>query len=388
MAYVRLPEFVGTSSSVICTRCVMDDTDPTISFDDQGMCSYCNHFDGMHNVLPRSDGYMELEQIKNEILSRKLKGSNYDCIVGLSGGLDSSFLLHICVKKMNLKPLVLHVDAGWNTYQAAENIKSMSNGLNLDLYTEVIEWEEMRAMQLSFLRAGIPHLDVPQDMAFFSALYKYAIKNNIKSVLTGANYATEVIREPEAWGAYPGNDPWFVKNIVKKFSGQKLKTFPMVNSLISRTIYRFVYGMKVYKPLNEISYSKAEAEKILVEQYAWRPFKHKHHESFFTRFLESYYLPLKFKVDRRKAHFSSLILMNQMSRSTALQQLETCALSEIEYREDFEFLADKLEISLNELTGIMEAAPKLVTDYPSYRRFMLIAAKLQNIISSEKRLYK
>ena len=167
MAYVKLPEFVGTRGDVICTRCVMDDTDPTILFDDHGVCSYCNHFDSMQSVLPRSDGNIELELIKKEILNRKPKGSNYDCIVGLSGGLDSSFLLHICVTKMNLKPLVLHVDAGWNTFQAAENIKSMINGLNLDLHTEVIEWEEMRAMQLSFLRAGIPHLDVPQDMAFF-----------------------------------------------------------------------------------------------------------------------------------------------------------------------------------------------------------------------------
>jgi len=388
MAFFNLNPYKFKKPNQICSRCVMDDTDPTIVFNDNGECSYCNHFDMIKPHLPSEIKSNELELMADQIKSRKAKDSEYDCIIGFSGGLDSSYLLHICVNDMKLKPLVLHVDAGWNTQHASYNIRCMIDALKLDLHTEVIEWSEMRDMQLSFLKSGIQHLDIPQDMAFFSSLYKFAIKNNVKSVLTGANYATEVIREPEAWGAYPGNDPRLVKNIVKRFSNNKLLTFPMVNSLVSRIVYRIMYGMVIYKPLNVINYTKKEAEDLLINNYKWKPFKHKHHESFFTRFLESYYLPTKYGIDRRKAHFSSLILVDQMTRDDALKKLETCALSHIECKEDFEFLADKLEISTTELYSMLCEKPSSVKHFKSYRKLMIFASKAQGFFSQEKRLYK
>lgn len=388
MSFYEIPNFVPVIGEQVCERCVMDSTDPSIKFDANGVCSYCLHFDNIKGVIPTGDGTSELNLMATEIKKHKTKDSRYDCIVGFSGGLDSSYLLHLCVHVMKLNPLVLHVDAGWNTKQATANIRCMIEGLHLDLHTIVIDWDIMREIQRSFIEAGIPHLDIPQDMAFFSALYDYAVKNKVRAVLTGANFSTEVIREPEAWGAYPGNDPKLLRSIVQQFSNVDVKGFPQVNSFTSRIVYRWFYGMKIFKPLNKVFYTKSQAEKTLTNMYDWQPFTHKHHESFFTRFLESYYLPMKHKIDRRKAHYSSLILMGQMQRNDALEKLKTCAISHLDCRRDFEFLADKLEISNSTLMEILTDTPKTVDEYANSRKLMQIAARLQNLISQEKRLYK
>ena len=246
---------------------------------------------------------------------------------------------------MGLRPLIYHVDAGWNSDQAVSNIEKLLSGLNLELYTDVINWEEMKDVQLAFLKSQITDQDLPQDYAFFSSLYRFANKNNIKYVLTGSNFSTECCREPEEWGGYAGIDKRLFNDIHSKFGTRKLKTFPIIDIFQYRLYYQVFKGMMVFKPLNLVRFKKSEAEKLLIEKYGWSPFKHKHHESRFTRFYEDYWLRYKFGFDKRKAHFSSLILTKQMSREEALERLKSPEMSPDFIRHEKEYVAKKLGIS-------------------------------------------
>jgi hypothetical protein len=250
----------------------------------------------------------------------KLKSSNstYDCLIGLSGGLDSSYSAYYAKSILGLNPLLFHVDTGWNTSQATENIRLIATGLNLDLYTEVINWDSMRDMQLAFLKSQISDQDLPQDAAIFSSLYKFAIANNIKLVITGSNYSTESCREPEEWGGYLGLDKSLFKSIHSKYGNQPFEGFPIIDIFVYKFWFKFFHRMKILTPLNYINFNKKEAEKLLNEKFGWMPFKHKHHESRFTRFYEDFLLPQKFGFDKRKAHLSSLLIKKIFNRSEAL----------------------------------------------------------------------
>ena len=252
----------------ICTNCIMDTSDPSIIFDKRGWCDYCNNFWSAIQPHWHTDqrGEDALKLLANRI-RQEGKGRDFDCIIGLSGGLDSSYVAYVVKEKMGLRPLLFHVDAGWNTDKAVSNIEKLCNGLNLDLYTEVINWEEMKDLQLAFLKSQIPDQDMPQDCAFFSALYKFAKKNNIKYILTGGNNSTECCREPEEWGAFPGIDSLLVNDIHSKFGSKELKTFPLVDILTYKLFYRYILGMKVFKPLNLVPYIKSDAEKLLNEKF-------------------------------------------------------------------------------------------------------------------------
>ena len=229
---------------------------------------------------------------------------------------------------MGLRPLLFHVDAGWNTDKAVGNIEKLCNGLKLDLYTEVINWEEMKDLQIAFLKSQIADQDLPQDYAFFSALYKFARKNKIKYVLTGSNFSTECCREPEEWGGFPGIDTTLVNDIHSKFGKIPLNSFPLVDIFTYKLYYKYILGMQVFKPLNLVPYLKLDAEKLLNDKFGWESFQHKHHESRFTRFYEDYWLPRKFGYDKRRAHFSSLILTGQMTRDEALKRISKPELSD------------------------------------------------------------
>ena len=298
----------------ICVKTIMDTSDPTIVFDENGISDYYHNF--QNNILPNwhpdEKGYSELMKMAEKI-KKEGKGKDFDCIIGLSGGLDSSYALYVAKEIMGLRPLVFHVDAGWNTQQAVSNIEKVVDGLGLDLYTEVINWEEMKDLQVAFLKSQIADQDLPQDYAFFSGLYKFARKNNIKYVLTGGNFSTECCREPEEWGGFPGIDTLLVNDIHSKFGKRPLKSFPLVDILSYKLYYKYILGMQVFKPLNLIPYIKVDAEKLLMDKYGWEPFQHKHHESRFTRFYEDFWLPKKFGFDKRRAHFSSLILTKNLS---------------------------------------------------------------------------
>jgi tRNA(Ile)-lysidine synthase TilS/MesJ len=306
----------------------------------------------------------------------------------VSGGTDSSYATYIAKEKLGLRPLIFHVDAGWNTQQAVGNIEKLINGLGLDLYTEVINWEEMKDLQVSFLKSQIPDQDYPQDLAFFSALYKFSIKNKIKYVLTGANYSTECCREPEEWGAYLGIDLTLVRDIHRRFGKIPLNTFPMVDIFMYKIYYKYFLGMEIVKPLNYVPYIKNEVEKFLTERFGWEKLVHKHHESRFTRFYEDYWLPRKFGYERRRAHLSSLILTNQMERGVALKRIIIPELDKIFMIQEFEYVANKLDLSLKELISIFEGENKTYRDYKNKRLLIGLGAKAMNILGLEKRLFR
>ena len=373
----------------VCKNCIMDTTDSTITFDDKGWCDYCNNY---HNHIVSSwdtgeQGERELLSISEKIKAEGI-GRDFDCIIGISGGLDSSYLTYIVKEKLGLRPLLLHVDAGWNTDQAVGNIEKLVDGLGVDLYTEVINWEEIKDLQVALLKSQIPHQDIPQDTAFFSILYKFARENNIKYTLTGSNYSTECCREPEEWGAYPGIDKTLILDIHSIHGKFPLKTFPIVDVFISKIYYKYIYGMNIIKPLNYIPYIKKDAEALLEKRFGWKKFQHKHHESRFTRFFEDYWLPQKFGFDRRKAHFSSLILTGQMTREAALTRIKTPELDEDFLEREFEYVAHKLDLTVDELRNIFNGENKSSYDYKSKRWLIEIGSKLMSLFGLEKRLYK
>jgi N-acetyl sugar amidotransferase len=367
----------------------MDTSDPNIVFDDEGVSDYYHNF--QKNILPywHTDerGYNELMKIAEKIKTEG-KGKDYDCIIGLSGGLDSSYLTYVATEIMGIRPLLFHVDAGWNTDKAVGNIEKLCNGLGLELFTEVINWEEMKDLQVAFLKAQTPGQDGPQDIAFFSGMYKFAKSHKIKYVLTGANFSTECCKEPAEWGAYPGIDKIFVMDIYKKFGNGKLKTFPILDILEYKVLYQVFQGMKVIKPLNMVPFIKKEAENLLFEKFGWEKFKHKHHESRFTRFYEDYWLPRKFGYQKRRAHFSSLILTGQMTRDEALDRISRPELDEQTLQNEFEYVAHKLDLTVQELQTLFEGENKTFKDYRNKRHIIDLGGKILTMLKLEKRLIR
>ena len=373
----------------ICANCIMDTTDPNIHFDERGWCDYCQNFHSniKPNWHPDENGENELIKIAEQI-TKEGKGKDFDCIIGLSGGLDSSYTAYIVKEIMGLRPLLLHVDAGWNTDKAVGNIEKLVNELGLELYTEVINWEEMKDLQVAMLRAQIADQDIPQDTAFFSALYKFSRKYKIKYVLTGGNFSTECCREPDEWGAYPGIDKTLINDIHSKFGRIPLETFPIVDIMVYKLYYKYVLGMEVIKPLNFVPYIKKDAEAKLEELFGWEKFQHKHHESRFTRFYEDYWMPRKFGYEKRRAHFSSLIMTGQMTRDEALQRISEPEMDSHFLEREFEYVANKLDLTVEELQKIFEGENKTYKDYKNKRFLIGIGANVMQRLGLERRLFR
>ncbi|MCI3936822.1 N-acetyl sugar amidotransferase [Chryseobacterium aahli] len=367
----------------------MDTTDPNIVFNDKGESDYYTNY--IKNIKPNwhtnDKGYKELMRIAGNI-RKNSKNKDFDCIIGLSGGLDSSYAVYVAKEIMGLRPLVFHVDTGWNTNQAVSNIEKIIDGLQLDLFTEVINWEEMKDLQISFLKSQISDQDLPQDYAIFSALYRFAKKHKINSVITGSNFSTECCREPEEWGGFTGIDKILVNDIHGQFGTIPLKTFPLVDILSYKIYYRYIHGMAIYKPLNLFPFNKIDVEKLLNEKFQWQPFQHKHHESRFTRFYEDYWLPRKFGYQKRKAHFSSLILTGQMTREEALERVSKPELSEEFLMKEFEYVAHKLKMTTDELQQIFEGENKTYKDYKNKMGLIKFGAQAMQKLGLEKRLFR
>ena len=367
----------------------MDTLDPNIAFDDRGWCEYCNNF---HSKIKPSWNTGQDSELALKLIADKIKkegqGRDFDCIIGLSGGLDSSYAAYIAKEKMGLRPLLFHVDAGWNTVQAVGNIEKLVDGLGLDLYTEVINWEEMKSLQLAFLRSQIADQDLPQDGAFFSALYKFARKHKIKHVITGSNFSTECCREPEEWGGYPGIDKKLFLNIHEKFGTRPLKSFPIVDIFVYKVFYQYILGMEIVKPLNMVPYIKKEAEETLHRLFGWQKFQHKHHESRFTRFYEDYWMPRKFGYHKRRAHFSSLIMTGQMNRAEALDRISHPEMDEHFLMQEFEYVANKLGLTVAELQQIFKGENKTYRDYGNKRWAIGVGANVMRWLGLEKRLFR
>lgn len=374
----------------ICKNCVLDTSIDIITFDKKGVCNYCQNYK-KNNVNLNSS--LDLKKMKLQKFVNKMKryrvnkNKKYDCLIGVSGGLDSSYLVYYSVKVLGLNPLLFHVDAGWNSNISSTNIEKLVERFNLDLITHIIDWEEMKDLHLSYFQAGVPSIDTIQDHAFFGAMYDYVEKNKIKYVLTGANFATEFLRSPLSW-AYHASDTKQIKDIHKKFGKVKLNSFPFYDIFRSRIYLRILKGVKIYYPLNFINYNKFEAEGILKKEIDWLEYDGKHHESRFTAFFENYWSFKRFGHDRRKLHLSSLILSNQIKRQDALNIISKSPISEEKEKKDIKYVCDKLDISVSELKKYFNLSKKTYRDYASNYQIINFATKILTLLKFEKKIYK
>lgn len=361
----------------------MDTTDSMIVFDDQGICDHCNTFKNV--TLPSWDtgsgGQAQLTALVDTIKSEG-QGKDFDCIIGMSGGIDSSYLTYIAKERMGLRPLVFHVDAGWNSQIAVNNIERLIDGLGLDLFTEVIDWQEMRDLQLAFFKSGVPHIDTPQDHSFFATMYKFATQHNVKYILTGANLSTECIRNPVEWMYYQ-SDSRQLKDIHGQFGTRQLKTYPVTSILWHKIWLPYFKGIKVVRPLNMVPYIKEEAKQLLMDRFGWQPYPQKHFESRFTKFYESYWLPKRFGYDVRRVQYSSLIVTGQMTRDEAIELLEKPSYDESTIRQEIEFVANKLGVSPDELNGFMELPKRTYKDYKNQRQIYDFGARVMRAFGLE-----
>lgn len=374
----------------VCNSCVMDTTASNIKFDVNGRCSYCEN--NLKNIKP----YLKNNLLKSEIwfknLKNKLKNEskqnkfNYDCIIGLSGGVDSSYLVYYIVKHLKLNPLIFHVDTGWNNKIAVSNIEKIIEKYKLDLHTEVIDWNELKDLTLSFLMAQVPTIDAIQDHAIWAALYNFSKKNKIKNILTGGNLYTESVREPLEW-AYHATDMTQINDIHNKFGKLRLKKFPTCDILIYQLLYKYLYNIKIHQPLNFIKYSKSNAIYELKNEFGWSDYGGKHHESNFTKFIEGYWMVNKFGYDKRKAYLSSLIHSNQITREEALEEIKKKSYNVDELQKDFNYIASKLGISYEELEHIFNQKNKSFKDYKSKNSFLKLAINFKRFLGTEKRLF-
>jgi N-acetyl sugar amidotransferase len=368
----------------ICTKCVMDTSDPIITFNENGICDHCVDF--AENVLPNWNtdkrGRAQLEKIIDKI-KRDGRDKDYDCLLGISGGVDSSIMLHMAVKEFGLRPLVFHVDGGWNSEIAVHNINVMIDKLGLDLYTEVINWEEMKDFQLAFFKSGVPHLDIPQDHAFIATLYYFAEKHKIKYILNGGNYSTECVQYPMEWFYY-GTDMLHIKDIRDKFGTNSMETYPFSSVFRHKIYLKYIKGVHVIKPLNYVPFIKEDALGLLEKEYGWKRYAQKHFESRFTKFYEGYWLAERFGYDTRRVQFSSLILTNQMTRDEAIKKLNEPAYDPAEIEDEFNYIATKLGIPSQELQKYFNLPRKFYWDYKNQQKIFRLGARVLHLLGVEK----
>lgn len=368
----------------VCTNCVMDTTDSKITFDEDGVCDHCRtYYQDIEPVWNYGKGREEELNKTVEKIKEQGRGKDFDCIIGMSGGIDSSYLTYLAVEELGLRPLVFHVDAGWNSQLAVNNIEVLVDQLDIDLYTEVINWEEMRDLQLSFFKSGVPHIDTPQDHAFFATMYQFANEYDVKYILTGANYSTECVRNPKEWMYYQ-SDSIQLKDIHKKHGNKKLYDFPLTNILWHKIYLPYFKGIEVFKPLDYMPYKKKNAISLLKNKFGWQEYPRKHFESRFTRFYESYWLPEKFGYDTRKVQYASLILTDQMTREEALEKLEEPPYDEEEVKHDIEYVANKLRISTDELMSYMHGPHRTYEDYKNMEWIYDMGATAMRWLGLEK----
>lgn len=358
----------------MCTRCVMDTSDPEIRFDADGVCNHCIEFDTVTRKSwhPDEQGRQLWEA---QIAQIKLEGEGkpYDSILGLSGGVDSSYLA-LKIYEVGLRPLVVHVDAGWNSELAVANIEKIVKHCSYDLHTHVINWEDMRDLHIAYLKSGVANQDVPQDHAFFASMYHFAVSNGISTVFSGGNTATEGIF-PKAWHG-SAMDAINLKAIHGRFGTRKLKSYPTIGFFQYYFYFPFIKKMRTVRPLNFMPYNKQMAIDEL-EKIGWRSYGRKHGESLFTKLFQNYYLPRKFGYDKRRPHYSSLIASGQMSRDAALAALEEPLYEPTELETDLNYFCKKLRMTREEFEQIMAKPSHHHADFATWDRHQQLAKKAQ-----------
>ena len=369
----------------ICSKTVMDSSCPGTSFDKDGISNH--YWEFINYVKPNWHlNDMGRKIFESQIIHIKDQGKNkdFDCIIGLSGGADSSFMLHKMVSEHGLRPLVFHVDGGWNSELAVHNINCLIDKLDLDLYTEVINWEEMKNFQLAMFKSGVPHLDTPQDLAFIGVLYKFASKYKIKYILNGGNISTECVQPPLEL-LYWGSDMVHNKDILKRFGSIPMTTYPFTDIFYHKFYLKYLRGIKVFKPLNYLPYIKEDAFRELETEYGWKPYPQKHFESRFTKFFEGYWLPERFGYDMRRNQFSSLILTEQMTREHALELLKSPSYNQDTIDDDFNYIASKLGIEVDELNKFLQMPKKFYWDYKNRHQIFSFGEKFASRFLNTRR---
>lgn len=358
----------------ICTNCVMDShDDKLITFDSKGVCCHCQKYykEEPLFVFKGKEGELKLAETIEKI-KEDGKGKQYDVIMGLSGGVDSTYLALKC-KEWGIRPLAVHFDNGWNSELAVKNIENIVRKLSLDLYTYVINWEEFRDLQIAYFKASVIDIEVPTDHAIFAAMYKLAGQNNIKYVMSGNNFVTESFL-PESW-IHNKFDEVNIKNIHKKYGTIPLTTFPFMDSKVRR-YYIDIKGIKRVTPLNYLPYDKAKVKKEIQEKLDWKDYGGKHYESIFTRFYQGYILPTKFGVDKRKAHLSNLICSKQITKTEALEEIKKPCYDNDQMLEDKEFVLKKLGFTEEYFDELMKMPPQdwkiFGEETPLYKRFPIL----------------
>jgi len=362
----------------ICTKCILDTTAPYISFDKDGVCNYCRKegvFVKEQLSVPSQKKKEEFNKLIAEI-KRCGRGKKYDCIIGLSGGVDSTYLAYIA-KEVGLRPLTVHLDNGWDTEMAVENINNIVKRLGLDLYTCKVDWKEFKDLQLAYLKASVVDIEVPTDHAIKALLYRTAKERGIKYILSGGNLASEGIL-PKGW-AYNKNDLVNLRDIHRRFGTLKLKTFPTLG-FWKKVYYERVNGIQSVAILDYISYVKKNVKDFLIREIGWNDYGNKHYESIFTRFFQAYILPKKFNIDKRRAHLSSLICSGQITREEALEEIEKDPYPDKEMmKRDKEVVLRKLGLTEKEFEKIMNLPIKSHFDYRTNVRMVSFARGLYKI---------
>jgi len=349
----------------ICTRCVMDTTDPDIVFDNNGICNHCTNAIERLKQPPYGLPPPKKKEALNQLIAKIKtvgKDKKYDCLIGLSGGVDSSYVAYLVIK-WGLRPLAVHLDNRWNSQEGEKNIENICKILGIELYKNVLDWEEFKDLQLAFLKASTPDSEIPTDNIICETLYRIANKYGIKYILSGVNITSESIM-PFMWSV-GHNDKKYIKAIHKQFGRKKKLTIPIL-SIYKMYYYQKVKGIKWEATLNYVDYDKEKAKEILKQNLKWQDYGRKHGESIYTRIFQEYILPEKFGYDKRRAHFSSLIVANQLTREEALEKIqEPLYTNEAELKNDIDFFCNKLGISQSEFGKIMTTPTKTIKDYPN-----------------------
>lgn len=347
----------------MCRNCIMDTSVPDIQFDADGVCNYCRLYAQVQRQYVHYDeaGQARLAKIVADI-QRQGKRRDYDCVIGVSGGVDSTYVAYLVKKRFGLRPLAVHLDNGWDSELAVHNIEQTLKRLDIDLYTHVLDWEEFRDLQLAFLKSSIANAEIPTDHAITALLYRTAAKHGIAYIITGQNIVTEAIM-PASW-MYGSSDLRLIQAIHRRFGTIPLRTYPQMGPL-RLAYYTLVKRIKAFRLLDYVAFDKASAKQFVIDELGWRDYGGKHYESIYTRFFQTFYLPQRFNIDKRRPHLSNLVLSGQMGRAQALEEIARPPAPASQIEEDVEYVVKKLGLSDKQFADLMAMPPKSHLDYPN-----------------------